>query len=235
MGSYCLHPKLSRLLAYETGVHIGNGNLYQYKNRMYRVTYGGNLTNEAEYYKDILYTIVESLYNVKPVYYELPKNNSAILIINSKAVFNFKKNILMLPVGKKSSIKIPPQMWIKDEILARCIEGIGDTDFSLSFKKDKRGIPREPRLELFTHSRNLLRDPEKALHRFNFTFNTEEKVRRGHREFRLRIYGKRNLQRWIELIGFKNPYHKAKLAVWKKLGYVPPGKNYQDYQALLRL
>ena len=55
--------KTEVLLAYETGVHIGDGNLYLKKDRMYRVTYSGNLRNEKEYYRNVLRK--NSLYSLR--------------------------------------------------------------------------------------------------------------------------------------------------------------------------
>lgn len=56
--------KTEVLLAYETGVHIGDGNLYLKKDRMYRVTYSGNLRNEKEYYRNVLRKILYTVYGV---------------------------------------------------------------------------------------------------------------------------------------------------------------------------
>lgn len=219
------------LLAYETGVHIGDGNLYKTK-RMSRITYSGNLQNESEFYKKTLYRIIKELYKVNPLYYERKKDNTVLLIVNSKDVVNFKIS-LGLPSGKKRNIRIPGFIRNDKKLLIECLKGIGDTDFSLSFKKNRKGLYTEPRLELFSQSVNLIKDISNTLKTLGFTCSVEKGEHRTFNEFRLRIYGKRNLRNWISKIGFQNPYIIAKISLWKKLGYFIPRKNYAYYVSIL--
>lgn len=219
------------LLAYETGVHIGDGNLYLKKDRMYRVTYSGNLRNEKEYYRNVLRKILYTVYGVEPCYYERKHDNTVLLILNSKEIVKMKIKLGIRP-GNKNEIAIPA--WIKKntELSKACIRGIGDTDFSLSFKKDRKGLYKEPRIELYSRSKALIDDIADFLSKLEFTFSVEEG--RDKKEFRLRMYGKRNLFRWVREIGFWNPYKNLKLLTWKIYGYCNPGLNYTDYLNLLR-
>jgi len=50
--------RLTKWVAYEIGVHIGDGNMYSY-GRTHRVTYCGNLKNEKKFYKEFLLKILE--------------------------------------------------------------------------------------------------------------------------------------------------------------------------------
>lgn len=219
-------------MAYESGIHIGDGNMYQ-QGYMNRITYCGNLTNEAVFYRDILGKLLRKLYDVRPLYYERKADNTALLIVNSKWLVESKKK-LGFPISTKTNISIPDKIWDKEEYLANCMRGIGDTDFSFSFKRNRREICCEPRIELFTNARYLLDDVRKILKNWNFSVATEEKTRRNYIEYRLRMYGKKNLNRWKEFIGFGNPYHISKIKVWEKYGFVNPGLNYIDYLKLLR-
>lgn len=56
-----------------------------------------------------------------------------------------------------------------------CLRGIGDTDFSLSFKKNKKGLYTEPRLELYSKSKLLISDIQRALLKLSFTCTVEKK------------------------------------------------------------
>ncbi|MBI2579423.1 MAG: hypothetical protein HYW27_00800 [Candidatus Aenigmarchaeota archaeon] len=217
------------LLAYETGIHLGDGNLYETP-RMQRITYSGNLENEREFYKEILFKILEKLFEVTPLYYERKTDNSVLLVINSKKLTEFKRGI-GLAAGNKTKIKIPEFIKKEDELLKKCLMGIGDTDFSLSFKKNRKGIYTEPRMELFCNSRNLALDISSSLKKFGFTFSFEETKRRNFDEFRIRMYGKKNLEKWINEIGFRNPYILSKIEFWKKFGYFIPKKNYSYYKS----
>jgi intein/homing endonuclease len=198
-------------------VNIGDGNLYKTK-RMHRVTYSGNLTNEREFYLSVLKGIVSKLYDIEPLCYERKSDNTVLLIINSKNIVNFKIKI-GLHTGNKKKIRIPKFIMKNDVLLKNCLKGLGDTDFSLSFKKNRKGIHTEPRLELFSQSKYLIKDVSDALKRFGFTFSTEHAKRRDFDEFRIRIYGKRNLENWIKHIGFLNPRINMKIAFWKKFDY----------------
>src|SRR3989344_7361365 len=139
------------LLAYETGIHLGDGNLYETK-RMQRVTYSGNLENEKEFYKKSLFDILRKLFSVTPLYYERKTDNSVLLVINSKKIVEFKKGI-GLAAGNKTNIKIPEFIKKDGKLLKQCLSGIGDTDFSVSFKKNRKGAYVEPRMEMFCNSR----------------------------------------------------------------------------------
>ena len=219
------------LLAYETGIHLGDGNLYETP-RMQRMTYSGNLENEKDFYKKILFKILQDLFNVKPLYYERETDNSVLLVINSKTLVEFKKSI-GLTAGNKTNIRIPEFIRNNGKLLKRCLSGLGDTDFSVSFKKNRKGAYVEPRMELFCNSRMLAKDISDALKKFEFTSSFEETKRRNFNEFRIRMYGKRNLEKWINEIGFKNPYILTKINFWKKFGYFVPRQNYSYYVRLL--
>ncbi|MEM4724878.1 MAG: hypothetical protein QXP01_07690 [Candidatus Hadarchaeum sp.] len=157
-------------IAYETGVHIGDGNMYSYKNRIYRITYCGNLSNEKEFYLGFV-NLLKRNYQVNPIITERKKDNTIILTVNSKKLFEFKKDKLNLPIGKKTEIRIPENL-MERELLKNVLKGIGDTDFSLSFKKNKKGLYTEPRLEFYTRYSilanqvfNILRDLIQMLHK----------------------------------------------------------------------
>lgn len=223
---------ITKNLAYETGVHIGDGNLYS-KGRTHKITYSGNLENEEIYYIEVLQPILEEVYQIKPAVIRNENKNVILLVLNSKQVAEFKINTLNLPNGKKTHILIPKIIKQNPELLIECIKGIGDTDFSLSFKKNRKGIYNEPRIELFSSSTELVNELNESLLSLNFTVTKEQKIRRGFLENRLRIYGKRNLELWMQKISFLNPYRLAKYKVWKKFGEVLPYQSYADYLKLL--
>jgi len=220
--------KITHLIAYEIGVHIGDGNMYSY-NRTHRITYSGNLQNEKEFYK-LLARIIKKIYNVKPILIERKKDNTILLIINSKKLIQWKVKEFNLPIGSKKDIEIPEKILKDSKLTCFFMRGLGDTDFSLSFKKNKKGIHTEPRLEMYTASQKLATQISYILKKFNFTFSLQ-KLGRG---FMIRIYGKRNLKKWLKTFGFNNPWIKLKIKVWKKLGYYPIGKTYEELKEILK-
>ena len=40
--------------------------------------------------------------------------------------------------------------------------------------------------------------------------------------YQLVLYRKRDIEKWLEEIGFRNPKHSTKVQIWKKFGYCPP-------------
>ena len=224
--------ELDEKLAYETGFHIGDGNLYS-KNRTHKITYSGNLQNEETFYLEILKPLLEELFGVQPKEKRWEERNAILLVINSKKVANFKIDVLGLPNGKKTHIRIPEQIKEDPKLLRECLKGIGDTDFSVSFKKTRRGTYSEPRMDLFCRSIELADEIEDALLSMQFTVKRKTKTRRGYLENRIRLHGKRNLELWLNTIGFLNPYRLAKIEVWRTFGEVRPYQSYHDYLSLL--
>ena len=224
--------EIDQKLAYETGVHIGDGNLYS-KNRTHKITYSGNLLNEETYYLDILKPLLEEIYGIEPAVIRWTERNAILLVLNSKTVADFKINELKLPNGKKTHITIPAQITEDPILLRECLKGIGDTDLSPSFKKTRSGKYSEPRMDLFTRSTELANQLQEILQSMQFTVTKKTKIRRGFLENRMRMHGKRNLELWLETIGFLNPYRLSKIAVWRKFGEVYPRLTYHDYLSLL--
>ena len=220
--------KIDQKLAYETGVHIGDGNLYS-KNRTHKITYSGNLQNEETFYLEILKPLLEELFGVQPKVKRWEERNAILLVLNSKKVANFKINELGLPNGKKTHIRIPKRIKENPILLTECLKGIGDTDLSVSFKKTRLGKYSEPRMDLFCRSIELADEIQDALISLQFTVSKKTKMRRGFLENRIRLHGKRNLELWLKTIGFVNPYRLAKIEVWRTFGEVRPHQSYHDY------
>lgn len=221
--------ELDENLAYEVGVHIGDGNLYRYMSRIYRTTYAGNAVNESCYYRQVLCPLLQSIYDATPRLYVQKRRRCVILVLNSKEVFHFKSKELGLPVGKKTNIAIPQQIREDRKLLLACLRGVGDTDFGLSFKRTREGLWNEPRLELYSQSLKLIHQISEHLQEMGITVSCYSDKRRGHVGFRLVAYGKINLLKWVRDIGFTNPWHLVRIEMWKMFGSVPPNQTFDDY------
>jgi len=139
-----------------------------------------------------------------------------IVILNSKEVIE-KKIKLGLPIGNKINLKRIPK-WINKKLIPHFIRGLADADFCLSFKKNRKGIHCEPRIEFFTNNRVLAEFTVKALRKMGFKAAFEDTMNRQYKEFRVRMYGKSMLQKWMKTIGFYNPKHTSKIMLFDKLG-----------------
>ena len=49
----------------------------------------------------------------------------------------------------------------------------------------------------------------------------EDAMNRQYKEFRVRMYGKSMLQKWMKTIGFYNSKHTSKVMLFEKLGECP--------------
>ena len=218
--------QLTNWVAYDIGVHVGDGNMYSY-DRTHRITYSGNLENEKLFYREFLAKIIERIYKIKPNYAERTEDNTVLLMINNKELLQLKNKIFGLPIGTKKEIEIPEKIRNNKKLIKWFMRGLGDTDFSLSFKKNRKGIHTEPRLELYTKSKKLFEQIKNILREFGFTFG-EDEINKKYKGFMIRIYGKRNLQLWLDNFGFSNLWVLLKIKVWKKLGYFPIRKSFDE-------
>lgn len=211
-----------QLLAYETGYHLGDGHLQIHtKSRTFRVVYCGDSRNDAELCEQILPKIIWQLYKVKPRIYKRPNENTVIVNVNSKRVVE-EKIKLGLPVGNKLNLKVVPS-WIDNGLTPYFIRGLADADFSVTFKKNRKGIACEPRIEFFTNNKVLAEFVFEALQKLGFKPAFEDAMfRRRYKEYRIRMYGKTMFNKWMALIGFQNPKHLKKVEIFQKLGYYQP-------------
>jgi hypothetical protein len=110
--------------------------------------------------------------------------------------------------GKAVNAKIPTFVLSDWKMLTFVLRGLFDTDGSVFYSK-KPGVEKYPSLELTTSSINLANQVKEGLLIKGFRVT---KIRSyfsklsKHRTYKVCLYGKTNLQRWVEEIGFSNPY-----------------------------
>jgi hypothetical protein len=139
-----LAPPIDSLdLAYETGVHLGDGCLQQFPRYNYRYVVSGSRQNEQEYYRQVLAPMLFNLYGLVPSIVE--SRGSICLYIYSKELLQFKHDVMQLPVGPKSQLERLPSYVrsAKDEWVGRFLRGIYDTDGSVKLRRTcGRSYPR---------------------------------------------------------------------------------------------
>ncbi len=213
--------KYSVDLAEETGIHIGDGfmNIYLHHNTIAYV-YTCHAIDDFEFSKYVE-TLMKKLYNLRPSYKRIQKN-TLYLSYTKKNLILFKKKI-GLPLGIKDNIKIPK--WIMDnkKFQVACIKGIFATDGYLQFQKKYRNYPYYPQLKITSKSEPLINQINTILNNLDIkaTINYDKILINSHRPNRIwnvYIYGKKNLLRFVKLIGFSNPKHRKKYEKWKTGG-----------------
>jgi hypothetical protein len=227
-------------LAYETGVHIGDGCMQIFPSKHdYRVTFWGSV-EEFNYYDKILKTILIKLYDLRNIAIrKVSTENTIYLRVCSKQMVLFKHDVLGLPCGKKSKIETLP-VFVKnsEKLLKECISGLFDTDSSLRFIR-KREKYDYPQISLKSSNENLAKDVNKQLNDlgFNTAFHFENLIdsRTGKRYplWIIDINGRKMLEKWMKEISFRNSIHLTKYGIWKKHGFCPPKTTLQQRLKIL--
>jgi hypothetical protein len=201
-------------LAYESGVHLGDGNLWGY-----RYVISGNKLNETCYYEEVLAPLVSRLFSLSPkVVFE---NNSVYLRVYSKDLVMFKHNILGFPIGPKVDLRIPPPLCLSNQNTAEVLSGLYDTDGSVKIRHDKSGD--YPRISLGQKCRPLVQDTRDSLSSLGIPStmyrNDYYDCRSNKVETRwfLDINGFRNFNLFVEKIGTRSPYVQARIDVIDKI------------------
>lgn len=219
-------PEPNELLAYETGVHIGDGSLHITKGGTHSVRFYGHGEDDWIFVSEILPKVVKQLYNKEVKTKKCNDSNKCVLNICSKAIATFKQNI-GLSVGKKKMMDLPDFVKQDRKLLISCVRGIADTDFSLYFTKNEKDRYAEPVISCVMDNKELIQNLAKHLGNFGFKTNLRLDVKRTRKgkqlvEHHLAIYGKKNLEKWMEVIGFYNPKQFTKYQLWKRFGYCNP-------------
>lgn len=213
-------PQLSNpLLAYETGVHIGDGSMGFYKNKQnkpdYVIRYSGNLTTDFNFFAKLLPDIIFNLYGLKPSIYQRPKRNSIDVVIRSKKLLEFKKNSIGLVTGNKKFMVNLPTGIIKhgDENVRNLIAGLFDTDGC--FKVTKQAGKPYPKITI-ANKGVILNEVKVLLLKLGIGCNLcTDKVTGVSK---LDINGIKNTDLFFQSIPAKNIKHLNRYKNWKLNG-----------------
>ena len=170
--------------------------------------------------------IIKKLYNKDVKAKQCKDSNKSVLNVCSKVIATFKQNI-GLSVGKKNLKDLPEFIKQDNRLIINCIRGIADTDFSLYFTKNENGRYSEPAILCAMNNKKLIQNLAKYLENIGFKVSIKLNINRKRNgknliEHRIGIYGRKNLEKWMNLIGFSNPKHFTKYQMWKKFGYCEP-------------
>jgi len=217
-------------LAYETGVHIGDGCMQVNEAKHdFRFSIWGS-REELGYYKNTLKPMLIRLYGLKNVKVKKVSTEPTIYLrVCSKQLVIFKHEKLGLPIGKKSQISsLPAFVKESQKLLKECISGIVDTDGSLTFLKKEKDLHDYPRISISISNEALMNDINIQLRKMEFETAFSSRVRFDNRtgnrysHWEIDINGRKMLEKWMREVGFRNQIHLSKFEVWAKQGFCPP-------------
>lgn len=231
-------PTLSELI----GIHIGDGSITDaFKDNVHTlIEYCGDSSDDFEYYKIYVSSLIEKLFGIKPLFQDY--ETWFKLVINSKAIFNFYTKTIGLPIGKKAKTITTPEIILNNSkrVVTRFLRGLIDTDGSLTFKKKYKKRHYYPVLKLSLASKELIKQVNSLLTSLGFTtclcFDVKRfdiRINKTTIIHEIYLYGNKNLRKWIRMIGFKNPKHLTKYLIWKKYGFYPPKISHKQRKKII--
>lgn len=190
-----LPTEMSKELAEETGVHMGDGCLSYNKN------YFSVKCNKIEekYFTDYLFRIYKNLYNLNLKLKKLPSVSG--FEIYSKVICEFKNKVIGLPYGKKvENLHIPkPIIETKDRQIYRSfIRGLFDTDGCVYLR-----YRRYPVISITIKSKMLITQLADMFKKLGFIPSVYR--------WTITLNGSTMLNKWIKEINSNNPKNMDKL------------------------
>ena len=198
--------EISPLLAYETGAHLGDGNLpFKEEWNLFRVTYAGNRLVDSKYFESILPGIIRAVYGKEPRIYYPKGENTILVVLNSKEVTRFKMKELGLPSGNKLQLKEFPRVLVR-KYPADLLRGLADTDFCVYMNRN------ELRIEGSFCNRHFVSEISRILEGLGIKHQMRHvRSHSKYDEFRITVCGKKQLRLWMQKVGFYNPKHLDKV------------------------
>jgi intein/homing endonuclease len=217
-----MQMELTAELAEVAGALIGDGCLSKfwtnYDNRLRHQTVFTGSSDEFPYYADFIQPVIRKYFGVRGRLFirTYRGRESTRYYIMSRNVFEFF-NELGIPSGKKSHFTyIPSALFESPELLRACLRGLWDTDGSIYRRYTKKysnhrcWYPNYLTLEFKTASERMALDMKKAFDFFSIKSNGILENKLG--QFVLRINTQSEIQKFLGLIGFRNPHHLNRLA-----------------------
>lgn len=226
----------SEKLAEICGIHAGDGYLRNDGKRI-ELEVGGNVKEERTYYDNYVIPLFSSVFKIDIKGKVFSSKGTYGFVIRQRRIVEFLHR-LGFPYGKKAHVVRVPKFIFSggERLFTSFLRGYFDTDGTLNF--DKRGkYHNYPRIILKTISKPLFLDIKKMLLKLDFHFYTDTykpKKPTEKPQYRIWIYGKHNLLKWMKLIGSKNPSKFTRFEIWKRFGFCPSHTSYKERIAILK-
>lgn len=197
----------------------------------YHISITGDSNLDKDYLTEYFPNLVKKMFNVKANPSFRKTQTGLILNIYSKMIFYLVTGRLGMPIGKKTlTIRIPEVIMNSEkQFLYSTIRGIADTDGCVYL--DKRKAYKKPyaRIHIVTCSKPLFEQLKEILGE-EFSLYVRESMAKVNMRYDIVIYGNKQLEKWMKLIGFSNERHLKKVRkVLEPLeGFEPPTSGLQN-------
>jgi len=205
-GKLVLLPKVkSPNLAYLVGAIFGDGCLYSHTKRKFgwKSRYGMQITDECkEYLQNVISPKLEHVFGVKSVILK-GSGNWYTLVVHSKVIYLFLKNVLKVPAGKKKGKLIIPSLVKQSPTTATAfLRGLFDTDGWIS----KISVAK-PSIGLSQSDDRFLKEIKEMLSMFGILIGGPypSGSRKGSE---LRSFRRETINKFNKIIGFEHPSKK---------------------------
>ncbi|HLC92968.1 MAG TPA: LAGLIDADG family homing endonuclease [archaeon] len=187
------------------GAIIGDGHIHKSSKYYFGLT--GNKITDREYYSK-LSVLIGKVWNKHPRVFESGRG-LRIRVYSKNIVTKLTMDFgLAYNSDKCYSVEIPEFLLDDYSKVKHVIRGIADTDGSV-FVSDKKGSPNYPSLEITTVCRPLADQLREILLCAGFRVTNIRKYwsKRSTTDcYKVCLYGRDNLRKWVSEIGFTNPY-----------------------------
>ncbi|HJX50470.1 MAG TPA: LAGLIDADG family homing endonuclease [Candidatus Nanoarchaeia archaeon] len=235
-----LTPELSEIC----GIHAGDGYMRTRGRNKGEIDISGNL-EEQEYYDKHVIPLFNKVFDLHLKGRTFSRGTYGFVCYKREVRELFFR--LGFPFGSKSlTVKVPKQILDSENsvLYSGFLRGLLDTDGHIGFKKRTSGKYCKfklnnhyyPTIVLTTISKKLSEEISFILNKLeikHFVYSSQPKNLRDNYYFRIIINGVDRLERWMKLIGSKNPVKFSRYLVWKKFGFCPTHTTLQQRKDIL--
>lgn len=198
--------KITPEMAELVGIYIGDGHIYR-KGNKFQIGFTGNPRTDTELFERLKELIKKEW--KKDVKFKI-RADGLRMIFRSKEISDFLIKRLGLPYGKGKCerVIIPKEIFDNWDLSKHAIRGIMDTDGTVFISKKPR-IEKYPTMEITTTSFNLAKQLRDILITQTFRVGNIRKSTSKLSKlpaYRVALYGKENVRKWLKEIGFSNKY-----------------------------
>jgi len=186
------------------GAIIGDGHIHLKKPKYYFGLTGNKITDK-EYFEKMV-KLIKTVWNKNTKPFE--SGRGLRIRVYSKKIVNRLINKFFLPYnfGKCYKVELPNFVLANFNLSKHVIRGIADTDGTI-FVSDKKGSLKYPSIEITTASFILAHQIREILVNQDYQVAKvrSNKYKRQAPAYKVGLYGRNNLKKWIREIGFSNP------------------------------